>query len=205
MNISYIASIIFSFCVGLLLSPFNSGIIYLLFSIVIFGVIDYIFYDGRMEYKYMEYRASVISYGILGFIIGRTIHELPVIHNKGLHDIKDTNISIPCTLLPLYHDVNFISKINKNNKVNIISKRSLDFFKEPMYYCYSYLFFPTDEYKLYNYVNKTIESYNECLKIYKKEHEQLKNLVIIRNKLKQSLYNLPLQYEKIETLIKSIQ
>ena len=122
MLIEDLSKIGFSFCFGFLLSPFTWGLLYLPIFIIIFGIIDYAFFKGSFTYEYFEHRTSIIYYGIIGFIIGRTFHDLSITPIEGLY-IKKRKKELHYNLHKLlYKDLKLISKIRVNSYINITDK-----------------------------------------------------------------------------------
>lgn len=183
MLLSDVSKIAFSFCFGFLLSPFSWGILYLPIFIIIFGSIDYLFFKGEFTYEYFEHRVSIIFYGILGFIIGRTFHNLIVTPTENFH------IKIPKKLITynfhenmLSDDMKFISSIKKNQMINI-SDRCILNSNESYYFVYRFIVFSHVN-SIYKFLDKTI---NNAIFLYnntKDKQDRTKLLDEIKNCIK---------------------
>lgn len=197
--------IIISFVFGILLSPFSWGIFYLLLSIVIFFLIDYVFCNGKFEYSYLEHRASVIFYSVLGFIIGRTIHRVTIMPTDELHKckpIKDITYDFHETLL--LRDLQFISEIEKDVLINVTDRYKLRI-TDTYYFLYKLIMF-NHRNDIYSFIDNTIGNSIALYKI--KRHENIKELLV---KSEEGLNNLMYTYkddkvfcDKIKKVIDSI-
>lgn len=157
MIIEDISKIVISFCFGFLLSPFSWGILYLPMFMIIFGTIDYLFYGGKFEYEYFEHRTSIIYYSFLGFIIGRTFHELNVVPIENFHKKKKKKIikhNVEKYLL--LKDLKFISNIKKDKYINISDKENIDF-SNFYFYIYRLIIFSTED-EIIKFVNNNINN-----------------------------------------------
>jgi hypothetical protein len=65
------ASVIISFAYGVALSPWSSGIFWLIVTIILFEIIGYIL--GRHKCWDIIWRAGVIAAAILGWVTGRVL------------------------------------------------------------------------------------------------------------------------------------
>lgn len=65
--------VIISLVFGILLSPWSSGLFFLVIFIIAYEILYYIFTKGNPLYYNVFVRTSVILASILGFIIGRTL------------------------------------------------------------------------------------------------------------------------------------
>ena len=72
-NYTPMTEIVVSFVWGILLSPWNRGLIFLVSSIIVFEIMTYLFTKGDPKYYNVFVRTGVICSSILGFIIGRTL------------------------------------------------------------------------------------------------------------------------------------
>lgn len=166
--------IIFSFVFGILLSPFSWGIFYLVASIIIFFVIDYIFCEGKFEYNYLEHRASVIFYGILGFIIGRTIHDMSVMPTTKLHKCKpkkDLKYDFHETLL--IRDLEFICSIERDKLINISDRYKYNI-RDTYYFFYKLILF-SHRNDIHIFIDNTI---GKAIALYDmKKYEYIRELI----------------------------
>lgn len=166
--------IIFSFVLGVLLSPFSWGIFYLILSIVIFFVIDYIFCNGKFEYEYLEHRGSIIFYGVLGFIIGRTIHGMSVMPTNKLHKckpVKDLTYDFHETLL--IRDLEFIGSIERGKLINISDRYKYNI-KDTYYFFYKLILF-SHRNDIHMFIDNTI---GKAIALYEmKKYEHVKTLI----------------------------
>jgi hypothetical protein len=67
------AQIIVSTSWGILLSPFSSGLFFLLVFIIFYEILYYIFTKGDPKYYNSFVRVGVICGSIFGYIVGRTL------------------------------------------------------------------------------------------------------------------------------------
>lgn len=65
--------VIFSFFIGLLLSPWSYGIFFVVISIIIYELLFYFFTKGNPLYFNSFVRTSVVCSYVLGYITGRTL------------------------------------------------------------------------------------------------------------------------------------
>lgn len=73
------SQMIIAFVLGLLFSPFNMGLIYVLLLIIINEILVYIFSNGvKPRYWDPLERCGVVCSTVLGFIIGRTLSFKPL-------------------------------------------------------------------------------------------------------------------------------
>ena len=71
--------IIFAFVYGVLLSPWSSGIFFLVVFALIYEIIFYLFTFGDPRYWQSETRVSVVAASFFGWIIGRTVYQQDVL------------------------------------------------------------------------------------------------------------------------------
>lgn len=68
------SQIIIAFVMGLLFSPFNMGLIYIILYLILNEILFYIFSNGKCpRYWDIFERCGVVCSTVLGFIIGRTL------------------------------------------------------------------------------------------------------------------------------------
>ena len=80
--------VISSFCFGILLSPWSSGLFFLVIYTILYEIIYYIFTKGDPFYYSVFVRTGVICSSILGFIVGRTLSGCQVL-NAGVPDMPN--------------------------------------------------------------------------------------------------------------------
>ena len=85
---SPVAQTIFSFTIGVLISPWSSGLFFLIVFIIVYDILLYIFCHGHPRYYDVFTRAGVILGSILGWIIGRTISGDEIL-KPGVPDFPD--------------------------------------------------------------------------------------------------------------------
>lgn len=79
------SQMIISFVLGLIFSPFNSGLIYIILYIIFNEILVYIFSFGKYSVFWDPFdRCGVICSVILGFIIGRTLCQMDIESNDTL-------------------------------------------------------------------------------------------------------------------------
>lgn len=69
------AQVIVALTWGIILSPWSSGLIFLVASIIIYEIVYYIFTRGRFPYYNVFVRTGAMMASILGYIIGRTLSQ----------------------------------------------------------------------------------------------------------------------------------
>lgn len=77
-----------SFCFGILLSPWSSGLFFLMIYIIIYEILYYIFTKGDPMFYSVFVRTGVIYASILGYIVGRTLSGCCVLY-EGVPDMPN--------------------------------------------------------------------------------------------------------------------
>ena len=72
-NYTIFAQVVVSFAFGLLLSPWTSGLYFLIIYALIYEVFFYLFTKGESPYYSFEERVLVIFFYIFGYIFGRIL------------------------------------------------------------------------------------------------------------------------------------
>ena len=67
--------IIMSFILGFLLNQLNWGIIYLILFLIFWEILYFGYLDCNNYHYSFQYRMTLISAGILGFLLGRWLHD----------------------------------------------------------------------------------------------------------------------------------
>lgn len=67
------AQIIVAFVWGVLLSPWSSGLFFLLLFIIVYEILYYVFTHGIPPYYNLFIRTGIIYSSIFGYILGRTL------------------------------------------------------------------------------------------------------------------------------------
>lgn len=80
--------VITSFAFGILLSPWGSGLFFLIVYIIIYEILYYIFTKGDPIFYSVFVRTGVIYASILGFIVGRTLSGCNVLY-EGVPDMPN--------------------------------------------------------------------------------------------------------------------
>jgi len=65
--------VIFAVTVGILLSPWSSGLFFLIVFTLIYEIVFYLFTFGKPEYWQLETRLAVIYGYFFGWIVGRSL------------------------------------------------------------------------------------------------------------------------------------
>lgn len=87
-NYTPMAQVLISLFLGILLSPWASGLFFLTVFIIIYELLYYIFTHGNPRYYNLFVRTGVIYASIFGYILGRTL-TIPddQLLNEGVPDI----------------------------------------------------------------------------------------------------------------------
>lgn len=64
--------VIFSFTIGILLSPWSSGLFFLVIFSILYEIIFYLFTFGKPKFWQLQTRTAVLYSYFAGWIIGRT-------------------------------------------------------------------------------------------------------------------------------------
>lgn len=84
------AQVIVSLVWGILLSPWSSGLFFLIVFIIIYEIMYYLFTRGDPKYYDVFVRTAVICAAVLGYILGRTLSGDDILH-EGIPDIPSFN------------------------------------------------------------------------------------------------------------------
>ena len=91
INYSPMAQFIISIIWGILLSPWSSGLFFLVVFILVYEILYYVFTKGNPLYYNVFVRTSVIYGSIFGYILGRTVSGDQILY-EGIPDIDLKNI-----------------------------------------------------------------------------------------------------------------
>jgi 4-hydroxybenzoate polyprenyltransferase len=72
-NYTAMAQVIVALTLGILLSPWSSGLFFLIIFIILYELFYYIFTKGNPRYYNVFVRTGVIFASIFGYILGRTL------------------------------------------------------------------------------------------------------------------------------------
>lgn len=167
MFLSDLSKIVFAFCFGVLLSAFSSGLLMLPLFMILFFIVDFSISNGKIEYCYMEHRASVIYYGFLGFILGRMLHGMCVSPLYLFHKKEQTGKleKIPAVIIDLYNDLDFIESIKHYHTFNLYDRRYVKE-GEIFYYFYRKIYNNSPK-EIVEFITKLYNNSEKCLVIHK--------------------------------------